>query len=234
MIRRAGAVLLVLVLIGGLVWVAWRWQLQTVDVVIVNASGVEAEFTWQPQLFAAEASVVVRGCESKSIQLLAGEEWRLVADKLDISSSVVDVPLAARAVAVEVWLDPDGGSRLVRAYPVDGPVSAPDPGCGSVPGPSPSDLPAESSAPGVAIDCGPIVDRALCLDAVEVAATAKINPSPVARATIRRPEPGDACTTAFHRCDQASVVVELQSGDTIQAVPLIRSTGGWVRLDEVR
>jgi hypothetical protein len=86
----------------------------------------------------------------------------------------------------------------------------------------------------VAVDCGPIVDHALCLQAVEVATTAKINPPPVVEATLRRPRPDDDCVHWFHRCGPEGLVVEIQSGNTIQAIPLIRSDGGWFRLDLVR
>ncbi len=86
----------------------------------------------------------------------------------------------------------------------------------------------------VAIDCGPVADAALCRDAVAVAATAQLNPPPIVKATLRRPRSDDACATAFHACGPASVIVTIQSGDTLQEVPLVRTDTGWVRLDLVR
>lgn len=84
------------------------------------------------------------------------------------------------------------------------------------------------------VDCGPI-DAAKCHSAVEMAATAKLNPPPIAAASIRLPRADDDCTTAFHECGPGSVIVLIQSGDTIQDVPLIPALGGgWVRLDQVR
>ena len=86
---------------------------------------------------------------------------------------------------------------------------------------------------GVSINCGPIADRRLCEKAVAVAATAKINPPPMVAATLRRPDPSDECTTWFHACGPEALVA-IQSGDTIQNVPLLRTADGWVRLDLVR
>jgi hypothetical protein len=124
---RSLVVVIALVVIGALVW---RWQLQTVDVVIVNASGTEAQFSWQPQLFAQLATNAVGGCEAKSITLRAGETWRLEGDKLDIDSTAVNVPFFEPAVAAEVWLNADGSHRFVPAYPIHAAVSLPiPPGC---------------------------------------------------------------------------------------------------------
>jgi hypothetical protein len=98
-------------------------------VVIVNASGQAGQFSWQPQLQADTVDVPVGGCESKSFELLAGETWRFTSDRLEVTSSIVSVPLLVQEVAIELWLAPDGTSRLVSAYPVDGPVGAPIPSC---------------------------------------------------------------------------------------------------------
>lgn len=100
--------------------------------------------------------------------------------------------------------------------------------------PTPTGAPIASIAPDIAIECGPIADRALCQKAVEVAATAKINPPPIAAVRIRHPEPDDPCTRWLHPCDAEAVIVAIQSGDTIQEVPLVRSADGWVRLDLIR
>jgi hypothetical protein len=95
--------------------------------------------------------------------------------------------------------------------------------------------PAKASlGPDLVIDCGPVPDAALCRDAVAVAATAKLNPPPIVKATLRRPRADDACTTAFHACGPASVIVTIQSGDTLQEIPLVPTAGGWIRLDHVR
>src|SRR5205809_967814 len=98
----------------------------------------------------------------------------------------------------------------------------------------PSPTPLASPASDVEIECGPIPEPALCRLAVEVAATAKLNPPPIVAARIRRPAPDDPCANWFHACGPETVIVVIQSGDTLQDVPLIRTTNGWVRLDLVR
>ena len=128
--RPVAILVAVAVIIGG-TFVAWRWVGQRVDVVMVNASGQLAQFTWQPQLFTEAVTVPVGGCESKSVQLLAGETWRFDSDSLAVDSARVTVPLFATDVAFEIWLNADGTSRVVPAYAVDGPVSAPYPACPS-------------------------------------------------------------------------------------------------------
>lgn len=99
---------------------------------------------------------------------------------------------------------------------------------------APSPVPIVSLAPDISVECGPIADPALCRAAIVVAATAKINPPPIVAAHIRRPAPGDPCTEWLHACGPEAVIVVIQSGDTLQDVPLVRSTDGWVRLDLVR
>lgn len=99
---------------------------------------------------------------------------------------------------------------------------------------APSPVPIASLAPDVSVECGPIADPALCQMAVEIAATAKINPPPIVAAQIRRPEPDDQCTEWVHACGSEAIIVVIQSGDTLQEVPLVRSADGWVRLDLVR
>jgi hypothetical protein len=119
---RSLVVVVALVLICACVW---RWQIQTVDVVIVNASGTQAQFSWQPRPFAEFVTVDMPGCASKSMNLLAGEAWQLQSRNLDIDSTAVDVPLFRPAVAVEIWLNGDGSHRFVPAYPNDTPKGAP-------------------------------------------------------------------------------------------------------------
>ena len=100
--------------------------------------------------------------------------------------------------------------------------------------PSPSVAPTTTSAFDFPVDCGPIQDAAFCDKAVMVAATAKLNPPPISGVSIRRPRPGDHCTTGLHPCGQTAVVVVIQSGDTLQDVALLPSTDGWIRLDLIR
>lgn len=127
---RLLATLVLVLTLSAIAWFGWRWELQSVNLLIVNASGAPAQLSWQPQLFADEASVSIGGCESKSIVLRAGERWHLAHDRLEMNSSVVDVPLLAPTVAVEIWLAADGSSRYVPAYPVDAALNAPSPeGC---------------------------------------------------------------------------------------------------------
>jgi len=102
-------------------------------------------------------------------------------------------------------------------------------GCSLTPSPALPTIPA-----GATIDCGPVVDQALCQNAVAVAMTAQLNPPPIEKAWLRRPRLDDDCVTAVRPCDAGSIIVTLQSGDTLQEVPLIPTTGGWVRLDLVR
>jgi hypothetical protein len=124
------AALIAVIALGAVAWFGWRWAAQTVNLVIVNASGIPAQFSWQPQLFADEETITIGGCEGKSMELRAGERWHFVHDRLEMNSSVVDVPVFAREVAVEIWLAADGSSRYVPAYPVDAPINAPHPeGC---------------------------------------------------------------------------------------------------------
>jgi hypothetical protein len=99
---------------------------------------------------------------------------------------------------------------------------------------APSDVPVAPLDPDVAVDCGPVADPTLCRLAVAVAATAKVNPPPIVAAQIRRPVPDDSCTEWLHACGPDAVIVVIQSGDTLQEIPLVRSADGWVRLDLVR
>jgi hypothetical protein len=85
------------------------------------------------------------------------------------------------------------------------------------------------------VDCGPITNLEICHVAVEVAATAKTNPLPIGKVSIRSPTSADACATGFHACGPSDVIVTIESGDTLQDIPLVPTAGGgWVRLDLVR
>lgn len=89
-----------------------------------------------------------------------------------------------------------------------------------------------SLAPDVALECGPILDRASCVRAAELAATVKLNPPPLVSVSVRRPGPSDPCAGWSQACGADAVIVQLQSGDTIQSVPLVPSAGGWALLRE--
>ena len=127
---RLVAVVLAIVALSAVAWIGWRSEVQTVNLVVVNGSRTPVELTWQPQPFADDVEVIIGACESRSIELRAGMRWRLAHDRLDMNSSIVEVPPLTREVAVEVWLAADGSSRYVSAHPVDGAVDAPSPtGC---------------------------------------------------------------------------------------------------------
>ena len=91
---------------------------------------------------------------------------------------------------------------------------------------------APSLAPDVTVECGLITDRSVCLKAAELAATVRINPPPLVDVRVRRPMGDDACAEWPVACGGNAVIVQLQSGDTIQEVPLIPSAGGWALLPE--
>lgn len=86
-------------------------------------------------------------------------------------------------------------------------------------------LPAAALPPEVTIECGPIADRALCRAAAELAASVRSNPPPVVVVRMRLPIRGeDPCTAWANPCRDRSVIVTIQSGDTLQDIPL-RLTG---------
>jgi hypothetical protein len=93
-------------------------------------------------------------------------------------------------------------------------------------------LPAAGLPPEVTIECGPIADRALCLSAAEFAASVRLNPPPVVDVGIRLPIPGrDSCTAWATPCGELSVIVTIQSGDTLQDIPIVLTGGEWVVLE---
>ena len=100
--------------------------------------------------------------------------------------------------------------------------------------PTPSVAPIPALGFDFPVDCGPIENVALCRKAVEIAATEKRNPPPIAEVRIRLPRADDDCMTWFHECGAGSIMVGIQSGDTVQDVPLIRTSDTWVPLDLVR
>jgi hypothetical protein len=129
---RAPILIGVLVVAAALL-VAWRLGGQVVNVVVVNSSGQPATFSWQPALFASAESKAIGGCESTSIELRAGETWHLSAANFETGSASVEVPLVAREVAFEVWLDATGQTEVASRV-VDQPIDAPYPsGCAIVP-----------------------------------------------------------------------------------------------------
>ena len=119
--------ILVVVAIGLIALGAWRLEIQRVNLVIVNQSGHAGQFSWQPSLFAALETIPVQGCESKSMTLRGGEDWRFEADNLDVNSNFLDRPWLTPMVALEIWIDPGGSSRIVGPRAVDAPVGAPYP-----------------------------------------------------------------------------------------------------------
>jgi hypothetical protein len=93
-------------------------------------------------------------------------------------------------------------------------------------------LPAAELPPEVTVKCGPIADRALCLAAAELAATVRLNPPPVVDVRIRLPIPGrDSCTGWANPCGEQSVIVIIQSGDTLQDIVLALTGSEWVVLE---
>jgi hypothetical protein len=96
----------------------------------------------------------------------------------------------------------------------------------------PPTAPISSLPPEVPIECGPITDRALCLKAAELAATAKSNPPPVAGVRIRLPDPeDDSCARWVNPCGDGAIIVDIQSGDTIEGIPLALTGSGWFLLE---
>ena len=93
----------------------------------------------------------------------------------------------------------------------------------------------EPVPPGVTVECGPVREASLCQQAVAVALAAKINPPPAVAVRIRLPAADDECQEWLPPCGDGTVVAEIQSGDTIQTVPLFRlDSGGWTRLELMR
>jgi len=80
------------------------------------------------------------------------------------------------------------------------------------------------------LECGPIADPGLCRRAAEVAASAKINPPPIAAVRIRLPDASDECASWPRPCGEDAVIVTIQSGDTLQEIPVARSADGWALL----
>ena len=84
------------------------------------------------------------------------------------------------------------------------------------------------------VDCGPVLGIALCKSAIQVATAARQNPPAVVSVRIRHPDAGDECTTALHPCRAADIVVDVQSGDVLESIPLVRSGPGWIPLSQIR
>jgi hypothetical protein len=104
-------------------------------------------------------------------------------------------------------------------------------GCGR-PVPS-SALP--SSALGYPFRCGPVQQIERCQDAIRVAAAGRLNEPPVVGASIRHPRPGDDCLREFlHPCGPEEIVVEVQSGDAVEAIAVVRTSDGWILHSQMR
>jgi hypothetical protein len=133
--RRWLRLVAVVIAMSGFLFAQWRLN-QTVNVVVVNASGQPIEFSWQPHPFGQLVSVTRNGCETSSMDLRAGETWRVTnaAGEIIAGSASVSVPLFAPRVAVEVWLYRDGMIRTVPVHETSGPVGAPYPPCGNAEG----------------------------------------------------------------------------------------------------
>ena len=108
----------------------WRSS-QLIDVVIVNRSGRTIDYAWQPQAFDQMEVVERSGCESSMNEVNRLLDWRITDNDgttiLDAAS--VDIPFTARHVALEVWLDADGSTRIVPPREVTETVDAPNPNC---------------------------------------------------------------------------------------------------------
>ena len=128
-----GIVRAIVVTVGAIIAIAvlalatWRLAVQRVNLVIVNASGAEAQLTWQPVLLAAEEALAVGGCESTSLSLAGGQHWRLQATSLDINANFVDRSWQASMVRFVIWLEPGGGSRIEGPTAVDRAAPVPNP-----------------------------------------------------------------------------------------------------------
>jgi hypothetical protein len=102
----------------------------TVDLVVVNASGTPVEISWQPAPGAAMTSEIDAGCASHSLPISRGSTWRVSRDgQLILDSAGAALPWLDSLVAVEVWLDADGTTKIVPAHSVDRPMDAPYPSC---------------------------------------------------------------------------------------------------------
>jgi hypothetical protein len=102
----------------------------TVDLVVVNASGLPVEISWQPAPGATTESQLDEGCASHSLPLSRGASWQVARDgDVILDSSGASLPLFPALVAVEVWLYPDGSVRIVPPHEVGRLVDAPYPDC---------------------------------------------------------------------------------------------------------
>jgi hypothetical protein len=102
----------------------------TVDLVVVNTSGAPVEIAWEPAPGAGMTSEVDAGCASHSLPISRGSTWRVSRDgQVILDSAAAALPWLDSLVAVEVWLDPDGSTRIVPAHPVTRLVDAPYPSC---------------------------------------------------------------------------------------------------------
>lgn len=120
----------VAVVVGAQMWINGH----TVNLVVVNASGLPVEIAWQPGPGAPMTSEIEPGCSSTSMPLSRGSSWRVSQDdQVVLDSSSAALPVFDPLVAVEVWLDADGSIRIVPARPVGRLIDAPYPDCTPTP-----------------------------------------------------------------------------------------------------
>jgi hypothetical protein len=129
--RRLALVVAVSVLLADVLAQSWI-NGQTVNLVVVNASGTPVEISWQPAPGAPTAFEVDPGCASHSLSISRGASWQVARDgETILDSTTAGLPLLASLVAVEVWLEPDGSVRIVPPHAIGRLVDAPYPNCQS-------------------------------------------------------------------------------------------------------
>lgn len=129
--RRLALVAAVAVLLAASLAQSWI-NSHTVNLVVVNASGMPVEISWQPAPGAPSELKVSPGCASHSLELSRGTSWQVARDgDTLLDSATAGLPLLDSLVAVEVWLEPDGSVRIVPPHVVADRVGAPHPNCGN-------------------------------------------------------------------------------------------------------
>jgi hypothetical protein len=105
------------------------------NLLIVDASGMRTELTWQPTLATPDlATATMGGCESHSLNLDPGQAWSVSRDGVVLAGSDTLRPAAwSGMIAIEVHLLPDGSVSALSPRSVTQEQDAPDPGCGLTP-----------------------------------------------------------------------------------------------------